>query len=173
MPVVNHRPSRIYWCTRRHWTRKWMKVDRPPPAFQKPASPLLIHEFCFSPLCLSLPPSLFTDSINPPFHPCRLVESFFLFSFFFFPKARHSFRRNFVNYSSITEGMVKRLLPETGMKRILLLWRVVNFEYRPRIWKKFLEIEISLNQGRIEILLKVDSKEENRSFLSNKISYYR
>lgn len=115
MPVVNHRPSRIYWCTRRHWTRKWMKVDRPPPAFQKPASPLLIHEFCFSPLCLFLPPSLFTDSINPPFHPCRLVESFFLFSFFFFPKARHSFRRNFVNYSSITEGMVKRLLPETGM----------------------------------------------------------
>lgn len=151
MPVVNHRPSRIYWCTRRHWTRKWMKVDRPPPAFQKPASPLLIHEFCFSPLCLSLPPSLFTDSINPPFHPCRLVESFFLF-FFSFSRKRVTL---FEGILLITRLLRREwwnddfLLPETGMKRILLLWRVVNFEYRPRIWKKFLpEIEISLNQGK-------------------------
>lgn len=113
------RPSRIYRCTRRHWTRKWMKVDRPPPAFQKPGSPLLIHEFCFSPLSLSS---------SPPFSPTRLIlhsnppcrfESFFRKRVTLFRRRR----RIFVNYSSITEWNAPPPPSKHGMKRILL-WRV-------------------------------------------------
>ena len=158
MPVVNHRPSRIYWCTRRHWTRKWMKVDRPPPAFQKPASPLLIHEFCFSPLCLFLPPSLFTDSINPPFHPCRLVESFFLF-FFSFSRKRVTL---FEGISLITRLLrrewwnVSSLKQEWNESCYYDAWLISSIDRE--FGKNFHEIEISLNQRRIEILLKVDSK---------------
>lgn len=68
---------------------------------------------------------------------------------------------------------MKRLLPETGMNESCYYdaWLISSIDRE--FGKNFHEIEISLNQRRIEILLKVDSKEESRSFLSNRISYYR
>ena len=138
-------------------------------------------ETCFSSLDsrvllftpLLLPPSLFTDSINPPFHPCRLVESFFLF-FFSFSRKRVTL---FEGISLITRLLrrewwnVSSLKQEWNESCYYDAWLISSIDRE--FGKNFHEIEISLNQRRIEILLKVDSKEESRSFLSNRISYYR